>query len=446
MAGKTLLTRREYLGALTAATLLPFTRSGSLASSPQPDTPRWAAVQAVLNAFVAEGKTAGAAVAISYGDEPPAYPCAGTLAFGAKAAFNEHSICRLYSITKNVTRIAALLLVEDGRIELDQPVADVLPEFRSLRVAIDIEKGLASRPARNVMTMRHLITNTSGLGSWTPGSDGGDALHTAYRERGITPGNSGSGRNRPGYGPQAFDLDEMVARVAELPLAYEPGTVLHYSIGFDVMGLVIERVSGKGYDTFLEERLFAPLDMRSTGFQVEEKDAARLTTNYDATRAGVNSAPSPGVDANVPAGFRVRDTGATSDWLKKPSLLTGGGGLVSTARDFFRYGGMLLGEGAFEGARVMKPQTARLALSDLKPRGVANPSAGIGAGSRAMLQNPLTPPGTFGGGGATGTLFWIDRARRGNVVFLPQVIWEGGPASVPYPRRLFAAIEESLKS
>jgi CubicO group peptidase (beta-lactamase class C family) len=439
------LTRRECLGALATATLLPFIRSGSLASPPKTETPRWTAVQAALNIFVAEGKAAGAAVAISFGDEPPAYPCAGALAFGSPAAFNEHSICRLHSITKNVTRIAALLLVEDGRIELDQPVADVLPEFRSLRVAIDIEKGLASRPARNTMTMRHLLTNTSGLGSWTPGSDGGDALHALYRERGITPGNSGSGRRRPGYGPQVFDLDEMVARVAELPLAYEPGTVLHYSIGFDVMGLVIERASGKGYDTFLEERLFAPLDMSSTGFHVEAKDATRLTANYDVTRAAENSAPSPGVDANAPAGFRVRDAGATSELLTKPSLLTGGGGLVSTARDFFRYGGMLLGQGAFEGARVMKPETARLALSNLKPAGVADPSDGIGAGSRAMLQNPLTPPGTFGAGGASSTLFWIDPARRGNVVFMAQAMW-GAPANVPYWHRLFAAIEESLKS
>ncbi|HEU4780885.1 MAG TPA: serine hydrolase domain-containing protein [Steroidobacteraceae bacterium] len=446
MTDKLVLNRRECFTGLATAALLPLSGSGKVTTSPNAGRPRWAAVQQVLDAFVAEGIAAGTAVAIAFGDEPPAYPSAGTLAFGSAVAFDEHSICRLASITKNVTRIAALLLVEDGRIELDQPVADVLPEFRSLHVAIDIEKGLASRPARNTMTMRHLITNTSGLGSWTPGSDGGDELHAVYRERGITPGNSGSGRKRPGYGPQVFDLDEMVARVAELPLAYEPGTVLHYSIGFDVMGLVIERVSGKGYDTFLEERLFAPLDMSSTGFQVEEKDAARLTTNYDATRAGVNSASSPGVDANAPAGFRVRDAGATSDWLTKPSLLTGGGGLVSTARDFFRYGGMLLGEGTFEGARVMKPETAQLALSDLKPGGVANPSAGIGAGSRAMLQNPLTPPGTFGGGGATSTLFWIDRARRGNVVFLTQTIWEGGPANVPYPRRLFAAIEESLKS
>jgi CubicO group peptidase (beta-lactamase class C family) len=438
-------TRRECLAGLAATMLLPLSRSSSIASSAIAATPRWVAVQAALGAFVNEGKTAGAAVAISFGDEPPAYPATGNLAFGSATAFDQHSICRIYSMTKNVTRIAAMLLIEDGKLALDQPVADVLPEFRSLRVAIDIEKGLESRPVRNTMTMRHLLSNTSGLGNWTPASDGGDELHDLYRERGITPGNFGGGRRRPGYGPQVFDLHQMVARVADLPLAYEPGTALHYSIGFDVMGLVIERVSGKGYDEFLQQRLFGPLDMSSTGFRVASADARRLTTNYDATRGGVNSAPSLAVDAHAPAGFRVTDAGATSDWLAKPSLLAGGAGLVSTARDFFRYSGMLLGEGVFEGARVMRTETARLAVSDLKPPGIADPSEGKGAGSRALLHNPLTPTGTFGGGGATSTLFWIDRARRGNVVFMTQAMW-GAPANVPYPRRLVAAIEESLKS
>lgn len=438
--------RRDCIASLAAGALIPPILQGcTAAAQSSPAAGRWIAVQKLLDAFVAEGKAAGAAVAISFGGEPPAYPSAGTLAFGSRVRFDEQSICRIYSMSKNVTRIAAMLLVEDGRITLDQPVTDVLPEFRSLRVAIDIEKGLDSRPARNTMTMRHLLTNTSGLGSWTPGSDSGDSLHALYRERGITPGNRGSRLGRPGYGPQVWNLDEMVARVAELPLAYEPGTVLHYSIGFDVMGLVIERVTGKGYDAFLQERLFEPLDMRSTGFRVEAGNAARLTTNYDATRGAVNSESSPGVDASAPPGFHVTDAGATSVWLEKPSLLAGGGGIVSTARDFFRYGGMLSGAGAFEGARVMKPETSRLALSDLKPSGVANPSEGFGSGSRAMLLNPMTPPGTFGAGGAASTLFWIDPARHGIVVFMTQVMW-GGPANVPYWRRLIAAIEESLKS
>jgi CubicO group peptidase (beta-lactamase class C family) len=222
---------------------------------------------------------------------------------------------------------------------------------------------------------------------------------------------------------------------------------LNYSIGFDVMGLVIQRVTGRRYDAFLRERLFEPLGMRSTGFRVAQADKARLTTNYDATERGDNSAPANGGaatgSAGMPPGMRLADAAATSNWLEEPTLLAGGAGLISTARDLFRCTGMLLGGGAFDGARVMKPETARLALSNLRPRGAADPSEGVGAGTRAVLLYPLAPPGTYSSAGASGTLFWLDAARRGNVVFMTQAMW-GSPARGPYSARLIAAIEEDL--
>ena len=336
-----------------------------------------------------------------------------------------------------------LLLVEQRKLELDQPVADVLPEFKNLRVAIDFEKGLESRPARKVMTMRHLLTNTSGLGNWTPSSDSGEELHRLYRERGITPGNYGAGPTRPGYGKQPATLDEIVARVAELPLAYEPGTVLHYSIGFDVMTLVIERVAGTDYGTFLRKRLFEPLKMNSTGFQVKPGDADRITTNYDATGRGVDSTGNKTTDHSIPQGWRIQDEGFSSVWRKRPTLLAGGAGLVSTAYDFLRYTQMLLNEGVLENTRVMAVDTARLAVGNINPPGIMDPSEGAGAGTRALLGTPLTPPGTVGGGGAAGTLFWIDQKRRGTVVFMAQVMY-GSPARSPFQKRLFAAIEQDF--
>jgi len=258
----------------------------------------WAVVQAVLDDFVAEHRAAGVCFGAMAGNLPPAYRSAGALAFDASIAMDENSICRVYSMTKNVTRIATLLLIEDGVLALDQPVASVLPEFRNLRVATNFE-GLTSRPATRTMTIRHLITDSSGLGNWTPASDAGEALHRLYRERGITPGNFGQGLARPGYGRQPATLDELVARVAELPLAYEPGTVLHYSIGFDVMALVIERVTGMSYGNFLLKRLFGPLGMASTGFQVARADAGRLTSNYDATEGFANTSPDAPPDRTV---------------------------------------------------------------------------------------------------------------------------------------------------
>jgi CubicO group peptidase (beta-lactamase class C family) len=351
--------------------------------------PEWRAVQAMLDGLVRDRKASGICMGLTYGGEAPVYPASGTIAFDTAARFDENSICRIYSMTKHVTRVATLLLVEDGTLTLDQPVASVLPEFRALRVAVDIEKGLQSRPATKTMTMRHLVTNTSGLGNWTPASDAGDSLHREYRERGITPGNYGTGLQRPGYGRQVASADQMVARVAELPLAYEPGTVRHYSIGFDVMAVVIERVTSRPYGTFLEERLFGPLDMKSTGFRVAPGDAARLTTNYDAT----GQAPAPATpDPALPPGVTVQDDRATSDWLKSPRLLAGGAGLASTPRDFLRHCEMLLHEGALGRTRVMKTETARLVVGDIEPPGVAAPSEGIGRGSTAVISAALTPP------------------------------------------------------
>jgi CubicO group peptidase (beta-lactamase class C family) len=163
-------TRRRCIATLAGA-LLPWSLIERAAAASQP---RWPALQQALSEFVRERSAAGVSVAISYGESGDAYLAAGKLALDSSAPFDENSICRIYSMTKHVTRIASLLLVEDGKISLDQPVADVLPEFKNLRVAIDIEKSLESRPVTRVMTMRHLLTNTSGLGNWTPGSDSGE--------------------------------------------------------------------------------------------------------------------------------------------------------------------------------------------------------------------------------------------------------------------------------
>jgi CubicO group peptidase (beta-lactamase class C family) len=435
------LGRRQCLAALLTACGPRTNGEQAPVRAAVPDASRYAPVQRLVDTFVAEGSSAGVSVGISSRSDPPVYLNAGTIALESKRRFDENSICRVYSLTKNITRIATMMLVEDGVLTLDQPVASVLPEFRSLRVAVDIDKGLESRPVSNPMTIRHLLTHTSGLGNWTPASDSHDVLHRVYRERGITPGNYGPGRRLPGYGPQAESLDDMVARLAELPLAYEPGTVYHYSVGFDVLGLVIQRASGKRFDAFLRERLFAPLDMSSTGFQVDAKDIARLTTNYDATPGGVAGGKPRREDD--PQKLSPIDTGAESEWLRPPTLLAGGAGLVSTTRDFLRYADMLRRGGALGRARVMKPATARLATSDLTPPNVREPEAtGTGAGSRAILI-PLAPPKTFSSAGASGTVFWVDSTNDRSVVFMTQAMW-GGPAKSPYAARFMKAIEESF--
>ena len=431
-------TRRDCLAAFSATAAAALTSRAIASRGASRD---WHAVQAALDEFVRERSAPGVAMGLCIRGQEPAYPHAGTIAFDSTRPFDADSICRLYSMTKNVTRIATLLLVEDGRITLDQPVTDYLPEFAGLRVLDDPAKGLDSHPAEKVMTMRHLITNSSGLGNWTPASDSGEELHKLYRERGITPGNFGGGLNRPGYGPQAPSMDEMIRRVADLPLAHEPGSVLHYSIGFDVMAVVIERVTDRPYGDFLAERLWRPLQMSSTGFVVARQDAKRLTTNYDATERLSNSAAGAAPDPRLPPKWGIADDRATSDWLKPPRLLAGGASLLSTARDFLRYTQMLQNEGALGKTRVMKRETAKLATGDINPPGVAEPQD---TGSRALMRGaPINPAGTVGGGGAAATLFWFDPARDLAVVFMAQVMY-GGPQRSPFQKRLFAAIEQDV--
>ena len=421
--------RRHFLNALAGALISARFVDGRAAWVIAQPPRRWTAVQRLLDGYVADKKMAGAAAALSYGGSPLVYPSAGKIALDSTVRFDENSLCRIYSMTKLITGVAVMMLVEEGKLALDQPAPDILPEFRRLSVATDIEKGLGARPAVKTMTIRHLLTHTSGLSYWTPGSGVG-TLSTVYRERGITPGNYGARLNRPGYGPQARNLTEMVERIAELPLLCEPGTAYNYSMGLDVLGLVIERVTGKGFDVFLRERLFDPLDMGSTGFQVAPKNAARLTTNSNVT----------------PEGLRPTDSAASSAWLRPPTLLAGGGGLISTARDFARFNAMLLGDGALGRVRVLKPKTVRLTRSNLLPAGVVYSGGdGVGAGGILVLRGSnrrFGPVGSFAGGGAAGTLWLIDPSRRGNMVFMSQHM---PPNSYPIREDMADAIEADLK-
>jgi CubicO group peptidase (beta-lactamase class C family) len=370
---------------------------------------------------------AGASVAVSMGGAPITYLSAGTIALDSAKRFDENSICRVHSMTKPVTGIAVMRLIEDGKLSLDQPVAEVLPEWRVMRVAHDRTKSLESRPATKPITVRHLLTHTSGLGDWAP-SAGSDPLTVAYRERGITPGNRGVRLKRPGYGPQARDLVEMVQRVAELPLVAEPGSgFLYSSVGYGALGLVIARVSGSPLDTFCHERIFAPLGMTSSGFRVPRDHLARLTTNYDVK----------------PDGLSVTDAAATSAWLEQPTLLDGGGGVVSTSRDFARFSAMILDDGRLGDARVLRPETARLARSNLMPAGLLQSSGhGYGAGMRvtvaAKTEKPFQSAATVGHGGASGTLWFADPARKGTLVFMTQ--------TMPPTKEISAALLEAVKA
>ena len=389
---------------------------------------QWQALQKLLADYVGAKKLAGAAVAVADRNSPLTYLKMGRLAFDGDALFDENSVCRIYSMTKMITGLAAMVLVEAGKLRLDQPVSDLLPELRAPLVALDPSKGLDARAARQTMTIRHLLTHTAGMVYWTPLHDT-DALSAAYRVRGITPGNYGAGLTRPGYGPQAVGLDDMVKRLADVPLAAEPGTVWRYSVGLDVMGLVIQRVTGKPLDAFTRERLFEPLMMASTGFQVPPAAVSRLTTNYTVT----------------PNGLVPLDPRETSVFLKPPTLLAGGAGLVSTARDVARIGAMLIGDGEVDGVRVMKADTVRLARSNLLPAAVPYEGGGYGAGMRVAAggKTPHDAAGAVSWNGAAGTMWLVDPGRRFNFVFMSQFM---PPTSYPVWTEVDSALDADRAS
>ena len=355
----------------------------------------------MLRAYVDSGALAGVVGSLGHGLRPAEFLAAGRLSRDRDAPVDADSLFRIMSMSKPVTGMAVMMLVEDGRIGLDQDLADFVPGFAALRVLTDSSRSLASRPAKSRITIRHLLTHTSGLGYF---SRIRGPLRDAYIERGLVPVQM-DGKSLPDvpdfeYAP---DLSEFADRLATLPLMADPGTQWRYSMSPDLLGRVVEIASGTRFETFLDERLFSPLGMTSTFFTVPESEAGRLTSLYG-VREGV-------ADLLI-------DSGPRSVHLEPPPFPFGGSGLISSARDYDRFLLMLAGEGKLGATRVMSSASVRLAMSNLLPAGVDMSrglvsSQGFGAlGSVALRAQPDGKgPGTFGWSGGAGTTGFVDPAR-----------------------------------
>lgn len=388
--------RRYFLAGL-AASGAAFTTPAWAKAAKSGD---WAAVQSILDDWVAKNRVPGAVAAVGRGVEKVRYFSAGKLAQGDAPAIGPDSLFRAYSQTKTVTGMAAMILIDEGKFTLDTNIADFIPGFANPRVLTEPDKSLATRPAIRGITVRNLLTHTAGLGYniITKGP-----LLNEYVRLGITGGQV-SRLELPGFPKisHAPSLEAFGDRLATLPLIADPGTIWSYSVGLDLMGRVIEVASGMPFDTFLAERLFKPLGMNSTWFQVPAKEAKRLTTNH----FDLNGTPFP------------IDPGATSIYLDKPPFPFGGGGLVSSPRDWDRFLLMQMGEGAIGKTRIMSKATAQLGMSNIVPEGTVMTSwvkdQGFGAGGRVSLATGSNGegPGTYGWGGAASTIGWVDRANK----------------------------------
>lgn len=368
------------------------------------------AVQALFDDYVISGKMPGIAAAIGQGEAPPVFVSAGRIAQdrGAPPA-GPDSLWRIYSMTKPITAIAAMMLVEDGKIGLDQPVGDFVPAFRTMRV-LDAPDGLASHPASQPITIRHLLTHSAGLSYQFLGPA---PLRKEYERLGLLGGRVDAAASKA----QPATLAEFAERTASLPLLAEPGTKWNYSVGIDVLGSVIEAASGIPLDRFIQSRLLDPLGMTSTYWTVPQSEAGWLATLY-----------AVGEPKHMPV-----ETGAGSVWLQEPKLIYGGSGLVSSARDYDRFLQMLAGRGRIGKARVLKPETVRLALSNLLPAGVtvagggtpdATKAQGFGAGGGVYLSDVPdgVRAGTYGWFGVAGTIAFLDPKRRLRVTVMANYV------------------------
>ncbi|PKP93150.1 MAG: serine hydrolase [Alphaproteobacteria bacterium HGW-Alphaproteobacteria-16] len=324
------------------------------------------------------------------------------------ATVDESSIFRIASMTKPVTSIAFMQLVEEGSVALDTPVHHVLPEFKGLGVYDGGGGGVpfVTKPTAQPMRMVDLLRHTSGL---TYGFQNRGNIDAAYRE----------GRIESWHGN--LDLDGFIGALGKLPLEFSPGEAWNYSVATDVLGAVIERVSGMTLDRYFAERIFGPLGMADTGFWVEEDKIDRLT------------------DCWTFQGKRVMyDSGAKSAWSRRPKLLSGGGGLVSTALDYHRFCTMLLNGGTLDGARIIGRKTLDLMVQNHLPGGAdlssmsrslfseaTNAGTGFGLGfavnmdvARSMIPGSV---GEYYWGGMFSTAFFVDPVERVTMVFMTQL-------------------------
>ncbi len=396
---------RKWLMGAALAVAIPTQLWAQALPAPAAQAPsQWARTDALLKSYVDSGKLTGAVAILARGHATPTVIAYGKTSPEADARpVDTDTLWRIYSMTKPVTAIAAMLLVEDGKLVLDQPVSDFIPAFRDMKVAIAPKTSLETRPATRPVTVRHLLTHSGGLG-YAINAEG--PLKARYQQLGVLPFAFDAKSEPQMRAVRPTTLAAFADRAAQLPLVAEPGTVWSYSMGLDVLARVIEVASGMPYERFLQSRLFDPLKMRDSLWHVPADRMDRFVTARG-HRGDQTSVLDP--------------ADATSAYARPPSFPYGGAGLVMSARDYDRFQAMIQRGGTLDGVRVMKPETVRLATSNLLPAGVSFPgldaraggqsvAGGFGAGGTSSLVDTLGGPraGTWGWGGAAGTIAFVD--------------------------------------
>ena len=359
-----------------------------------------ARIARIAQTFVDEGQLAGAFTTVARRGKVVHFAPCGLMDIAAERPMADNAIFRIYSMTKPVAAVGVMILLEEGKVDLDAPVAEYMPEFGGMKaVASPDDDEVALVEPEREMTVRDLMRHTAGL----PGANrylaGQAAVDRLYREKGLDRFEDG-------------DLADMVAKLGQIPLLYPPGCKWHYSVAADVLGRLIEVISGRGFDAFLQERSFQPLGMADTDFYVPAEKLDRLVGMHGPDEDGklrVIDAPQGGTGAIRSDAFTI-----------KPSLLSAGGGLVSTAADFTRFCLMLSNKGELLGTRLLQPESVEemtrnqlpdeLVPLDKKPvERYEGLGFGLGVSVRVARTDwvPSSQVGEYGWIGGTSTEFWI---------------------------------------
>jgi CubicO group peptidase (beta-lactamase class C family) len=381
-----------------------------------------------MDRLVAEGRLAGLSVSVARRGRLAFARACGQADRARATPFTLDTVTRIYSMTKPLTSVAVMQLYEQGLFQLDDPVAQVLPDFAEMRVAVGGNRAkLETEPARRPITVRDLLTHTAGL---TYGFMEATLVDARYRAEGVD------------FLAREGTLAEMTARVARQPLLAQPGSAWNYSVATDVLGQYVATLSGRPFADYLRDCVIRPLGMVDTDFHVHPAQMPRFCATYAYDRARQ---------------LALFDDSVETVFAKPPAIASGGGGLVSTSADYQRFCRMMLNRGILDGTRLLGPKTVDLMLSnhlpgDLAamgtPRFAETSYTGIGFGlGFSVLVDParaqiLGTPGEAAWGGLASTAFWIDPVEDLSVVLMTQLV----PSSaLPIRRQLrvltYAALE-----
>jgi len=341
--------------------------------------------------------------------------------------YKPDTIVRMYSMTKAVTGVAAMMLYEDGLFSLNDPISKYLPEFSNMTVGKEGTDATGKRifytvPVDRPILVKDLFRHTSGLDYAGPKDEKGENVYRKIEMMGGAP-------------LAAFDLAEASKRLASVPLMDQPGTAFRYGYSIDVLGRLVEVLSGKTLDQYFEEKVFRPLDMKDTSFFVAEEKWNRLARLY---------APKP------EGGVALSTSPAQESFKKRPNLLLGGAGLTSTVDDYARFYEMLLNNGQLDGVRILSRRSVEMmhseSLGNLPHLGGVLPDwAGFGltfaVNPGAGKSGEPASEGSYWWGGAAGTSFWIDPKEHMFGVFLINILPPNNSAAQQFQRMAYQALE-----